>query len=317
MRSSRQVAAPALVLGAVVSVQFGQALGKQMFGTVEPMGVAALRLGLAAVVLLALHRPTLPRSAAELGIVAAFGTAIAGMNLIYPALQYLPLGLAISLQLLGPITLALLASRRALDVCLAALAGCGIWLFHGPSGGQSPLPGVLLALGGGVSMALYLLLSSRAGARSTGGGPLALAVTWASLLTVPFGAAQSGTTLLEPRVLAHGLLVALVSAALPYSLELAALRRLPPRVVGVLQSLEPAAAGLAGTLLLSEHLNPLQWLALACVGAAAAGTVARPSGPRRPAKEGDAPASAPPVTYGPARGPCTSRACTGADEGTA
>jgi threonine/homoserine efflux transporter RhtA len=298
MRSSRQVPAPLLVLGAVVSVQFGQALGKQMFGTVEPVGVVALRLGLAALVLLTLHRPALPRSAADLGTVAAFGTAIAGMNLVYPALRYLPLGLAISLQLLGPIALALLTSRRAVDVGLAALAGCGIWLFHAPSGTDFPLPGVLLALGGGVSMALYLLLSRHAGARSTGGGPLALAVAWAALLTVPFGAAQSGTTLLEPRVLAHGLVVALVSAALPYSLELAALRRLPPRVVGVLQSLEPAAAGLAGTLLLAEYLGPAQWLALSCVATAAAGTVTRAPGRRRPEPEGAGPAPAQPAARG-------------------
>lgn len=280
--SNRRVTAPVLVLGAVVSVQFGQALGKQMFGAVEPMGVAALRLGLAAAVLLAVHRPKLPRTAADLALVAGFGTAIAGMNLIYPSLRYLPLGLAISLQLLGPVTLALVASRRMRDMCLAGLAGAGIWLFHAPAGTHFPLPGVLLALAGGVSMAAYLLLSRRAGARSSGGAPLALAVTWAAVLTVPVGALQSGTTLLTPAVLANGLLVAVVAAVLPYSLELAALRRLPPRVVGVLQSLEPAAAGLAGTLLLSEHLGPLQWLALACVGTAAGGTVVRGPAPGSP-----------------------------------
>lgn len=271
----RTVAAPALVLGAVVSVQFGQALGKQMFGVVEPMGVVALRLGMAALLLLAVHRPALPRTRADLGTVLGFGTAIAGMNLIYPALHYLPLGPAISLQLLGPICLALLASRRALDLAFAGLAGAGVWLFHSPAGAGLPLPGVLLALGGGVSMAAYLLLSRRAGARSTGGGPLALAVAWAAVLTVPFGVAQNGGTLLAPEVLLSGLLVAVLSAVVPYSLELAALRRLPPRTVGVLQSLEPAVAGIAGLLVLGEHLGPLQWLALGCVSTASAGAVLR------------------------------------------
>jgi inner membrane transporter RhtA len=290
-------AALMLVLGAVVSVQFGQALGKQMFGVVEPMGVVALRLGLAAVVLLAVHRPAVPRSRAELALVLGFGTAIAGMNLIYPALAYLPLGLAISLQLLGPVTLALLASRRLLDLLLAALAGLGVWLFHAPASAHFPLPGVLLALGGGVSMALYLVLSRRTGARSAGGGPLALAVLWAAVLTAPFGAAQSGTTLLEPQVLLNGLVVALLSAVLPYSLELAALRRLPPRTVGVLQSLEPAVAGLAGTLLLSEHLQLVQWLALACIGVASASTVVRTGRARQVAS-----AEAPPLPKGSRHG---------------
>ncbi len=132
---------------------------------------------------------------------------------------------------------------------------------------------MLLALAAGASMAGYLLLSKRTGDRTTGGGPLALAVTWAALLTVPFGVADQGTALLAPRILATGLVVAVLSAVGPYSLELAALRRLPARTVSVLTSLEPASAGLAGVLVLGEHLALTQWAALGCVGVASTGAV--------------------------------------------
>ncbi|CAL9337080.1 EamA family transporter [Streptomyces albus] len=270
--------APALMLASVLSIQFGQAVGKQLAGVVGAPGAVALRLGLAALVLLLLHRPSLPRGRAETVSVLGLGTAIAGMNLIYPALLFLPLGLASALQLLGPVTLALCTSRRLRDAGFAALAGCGVWLFHAPGDVRMPLPGVLLALAAGASMAGYLLLSKRTGDRTTGGGPLALAVTWAALLTVPFGVADQGTALLAPRVLATGLVVAVLSAVGPYSLELAALRRLPARTVSVLTSLEPASAGLAGVLVLGEHLALTQWAALGCVGVASTGAVS--SAPR-------------------------------------
>ncbi|MET8818007.1 MULTISPECIES: DMT family transporter [Streptomyces] len=267
--------APALMLGSVLSIQFGQAIGKQLAGTVGAAGVVALRLGLAAALLLLLHRPALPRSRTDIGVILGFGTAIAGMNLIYPALTLLPLGLASALQLLGPITLALLTSRRVLDAGCAVLAAGGVWLFYAPSGARFPLGGVLLALASGACMAAYLLLSKQAGTKSTGGGALALALAWAAALTVPLGMMQQGTHLLSPRILLTGLVVAVLSAVLPYSLELAALRRLPARTAGVLASLEPASAGFAGVLVLDEHLRTAQWAALACVGTASAGTVIR------------------------------------------
>lgn len=263
-----------LVLCSVLSVQFGQAIGKNLFGPIGPGGVVALRLGLAALILLLIFHPSLPRGRTNAMLALGFGTAIAGMNLVYPAMQYLPLGLATSLQLLGPITLALLTSRRVLDVGFATLAVLGIWLFHSPAGAHYELPGILLALASGVAMATYLLLSRRAGAGNATAAPLVWAVTWAAVLTVPIGVAESGTALLSARVLGVGLIVAVLAAAVPYSLELVALRRIPARTVGILQSLEPAAAGLAGTIILAEHLDALQWLALVCVGVASAGTVA-------------------------------------------
>ncbi|CAL9339494.1 Threonine_homoserine exporter RhtA [Nocardiopsis dassonvillei] len=269
-----RIPAPVLVLCSVVSVQFGQALGKGLFDQVGPGGVVALRLSLAAAVLLVAVRPPPPRGRGEACLVLGLGTAIAGMNLVYPALVYVPLGLAASLQLLGPITLALLSSKRLRDLGFAAVAGLGLWLFHRPGDAEYAWAGVLLASASGVSMAAYLLLSRRAGAGAATAAPLAWALVWAAALTVPVGVAESGAGLLAPTVLLGGLAVAVSASVLPYSLEFAALRRLPPRTVGVMQSLEPAAAGAAGALLLAEYPSPFQWLALACVGAASAGIVA-------------------------------------------
>jgi threonine/homoserine efflux transporter RhtA len=263
--------APLLVLGSVVSVQVGQALGKRAFDLLEPAGVVTLRLGLAAVVLLAVLRPRPPVDLRALGLVVAFGTAIAGMNLVYPAMQHLPLGVAMSLVLLGPLAVALAGSRRTLDATWAMVAGLGVFLI---GGGAGPLPvtGVLLALGAGASMGTYLLLSRRAGTADP--GTLALAVTWAAAVSLPFGITASGADLLRPSVLAVGFAVAVLSAVLPYSLDLAALRRLPPRTVGVLQSLEPVVGALAGLVLLAELLDARQWVAIGCVTAASAGAVA-------------------------------------------
>jgi threonine/homoserine efflux transporter RhtA len=230
---------------------------------------------MAAGLLLLVHRPAVPRQWPPLRTVLGFGTAIAGMNLIYPALSYLPLGMAATLQLLGPVTLALATSRRPFDLALAAMAGVGVWLFNTPAGTDYPLAGTLLALASGASMAAYLLLSKQAGVGTTNAAPLAIALTWAALLTLPFGITDSGTALLSPRVLLIGAVVAVLSAAVPYSLELAALRTLPPRTVGVLQTLEPATAVLAGMVVLNEHLHAPQWLAIGCVSAAAAATVIR------------------------------------------
>lgn len=272
--------APLLVLGSIVSVQFGQALGKRLAESVGPGGAVTLRLGLAALLLVLVFRPAPPRSWAELRLTVAFGTAIAGMNLIYPALNHLPMGLAISLQLLGPVCLAALTSRTLLDLLAAVAAGAGVWLFHVSGGAHHSVRGVLFALAAGGAMAAYLLLSRRAGQKAAGGAPLASALVWATVLTLPFGVAERPMALLEPRVLLSGLTVAVVSAVLPYSLELAALRRLHPRTVGVLQSLEPAAAGAAGVLVLGEGLGVVQWLALGCVGAASAAAVLL-SGPGR------------------------------------
>ncbi|WP_197679666.1 EamA family transporter [Brevibacterium sandarakinum] len=206
--------------------------------------------------------------------------------------------------------LALLTSRRLLDIGFAALACLGVWLFHSPAGAHYALPGILLALASGAAMATYLLLSRRAGASNVTAAPLVWAVTWAAVLTVPNGIVESGTALLNARVLGVGLIVAVLAAVLPYSLELVALRRIPPRIVGILQSLEPAAAGLAGTIILAEHLDALQWLALVCVGAASAGTVAGLRRRKSPATDRTSVQNGI-LTHGPTIGPAErKRHCT-------
>jgi threonine/homoserine efflux transporter RhtA len=298
--------APLLVLASVVSVQVGQAVGKRAFDLLEPAGVVTLRLGLAALVLIAVLRPRPPADARALGLVVAFGTAIAGMNLVYPALQHLPLGVATSLQLLGPLTVALAGSRRPRDAAWAVLAGAGVLLIN-DGGGPLPVEGVLLALGSGVAMGGYLLLSRRAGAADP--GTLALAVTWAAVVSLPFGITASGPDLLRPPVLAVGLAVAVLSAVLPYSLDLAALRRLPPRTVGVLESLEPVVGALAGLALLAELLDARQWVAIACITAASAGAVFTPrrAGGTPCPGPGGTPASAPGARARPSPSPRSRR----------
>ncbi|WP_220183681.1 EamA family transporter [Streptomyces diacarni] len=235
-----------------------------------------LRLGLAGLVLLALWRPRRPPDRRSALLLLAFGTAIAGMNLSYLAMAHLPLGVVMTIQLSGPLAVFVLPLRRWMNTAWGLLAAAGLALFTLPGSGGQPLDprGVAWAAASGVSMAAYLLLSRRTGAAMSGGGPLALAVCWAAVLTLPLGLADAGARLAEPRILLAGLGVAVLSAAVPYSLELAALRRLPAGVVGVLQSLEPVAAGFAGLILLGERLSGLQWLAVGCITLASAGAVA-------------------------------------------
>lgn len=283
MRVTRAVPAPALVLCSVVSVQFGQAIGKGLFETATPAGVVTLRLGLAALILVVIYRPRLPRTQSELAVVAGLGSAIAGMNIVYPAMDHLPVGVATTLQLLGPFTVALLASRRLLDVIWSLLAAVGLVLFALPGTGAGlPLWGIGLGLLAAVSMGSYILLSKRAGSLSEDGSLLALALVLATLWWTPSGIVQNGAGLLEPRLLLVAAVVAVLSAALPYSLELVALRELSPRVVGVLQSLEPAAGAIAGFLVLTESLTVLQIIAIGCVTAASIAAVLTSSARRLP-----------------------------------
>jgi inner membrane transporter RhtA len=255
-----------LVLGSVVSVQAGQAFGKQLFAQAGPGGVVVLRLGFAALVLLAIHRPSLP-SRRNLVPVLGFGTAIAGMNLIYPALGFLPMGVASALQLLGPLAVAVATARRARDIGFALLAGFGIWLFHAPSGTTLPAAGLALALLSAASMGGYLVLSRKVGASVADGSMLALAVTVAAVISLPFGASAA---VCHPSLLLAGFGVAVLSAVVPYSLDLAALRRIPAGTVAVLESLEAAVAGVAGAVILGERLAFTAWAGIACVTASAA-----------------------------------------------
>ncbi|MFL6163439.1 MAG: EamA family transporter [Jatrophihabitantaceae bacterium] len=271
--------APLLILGGIASVQFGSAFATTLFDQAGPAGVVLLRLALAAALLLPITRPRLAgRPRRELVTVAAFGVALAGMNwTFYEALARLPLGPAVTVEFAGPLTVAILGSRRLLDLVWATLAGGGVALLaFGSAGGSGssgldPV-GLLLALLAGTFWASYILLSQRVGSIFSGLQGLAIALAVGAVLMVPAGLVQGGDALLRPGVLAGGLAVAVLSSVIPYSFELTALRRVRAATFGLLMSLEPAVAALAGILVLGQQLRLSTLTALVMVVAASAGT---------------------------------------------
>jgi inner membrane transporter RhtA len=273
---SRTSASVALVLGGVVSVQVGAALATTLFDDLGPAGTVLLRVVLAALVLVAIWRPAVRgTSAGALRDVAMFGVALAGMNLcFYAALDRIPLGIAVTLEFVGPLGVAVLASRQRLDIAWAVLAGCGIVLLSPAPGGSLDELGAGLALLAGGFWGAYILLSARVGRVFPGGTGLAMAMVIAAALLVPVGiAGGGGAELVDVRVLAVGFGVAMLSSAIPYSLELEALRRLAAATFGVLMSLEPAVAALVGLVLLDQGLSALEVVAIALVVVASAGAL--------------------------------------------
>ena len=270
-----------LVLLGIVSVQVGSALAKQLFSAVGAFGTVALRLCFAAAVLILWWRPSLRMSRRAWMVVLGYGLVLGTMNLcFYLALARIPLGIAVTIEFLGPLTVALVASRRWLDVFWALLAAAGVVLLM-EGRGDLNLVGFLFALAAGTCWGLYILIGAALGRHTTGGNGLALGIAAAALVAVPFGAAEAGVAMVQPWVLLAGLGVALLSSVIPYSLELEALRKMPPRVFGILMSLEPAMAALVGLVVLQESLHWSQWIAVACVVAASAGATrgARPDAP--------------------------------------
>jgi inner membrane transporter RhtA len=261
-----RVPAPALVLAAIVSVQTGAALAKSLFAELGPVGATAVRLSSACLLLLVLIRPRLPRTGRLL--VLGYGLCLGFMNLsFYLALDRIPLGAAVTMEFLGPLAVAVAGSRRPRDAGAALLAGVGILLLA--RGGDALNPaGLALAALAGAFWAGYILFSSGVGKVIEGGTPLALAMVVAAAVTVPFGAGAAVHA--DLGVLVGGAGVGLLSSVIPYSLELEALRSLPPHVFGVLLSLEPAAAALSGLVFLSEALAVRQWAGIACVVVASA-----------------------------------------------
>jgi inner membrane transporter RhtA len=262
-----------LVVAAVTSLQFGAGFAVTLFDELGPAGAAFLRLTIAAVVLLAIWRPSLhghqPR---DLRLAAAFGIALGLMNLcIYEAMDRIPLGVAVTIEFWGPLAVAVAGSRRPLDLLWVLLAAVGIVLLADPGGGSLDSAGIAFALAAGGLWAAYILLSARTGQVFPGGSGLAIAMVFGALITLPTGIGQGGADLLAPEMLAAGAAVALASSVIPYSLELEALRRLPARVFGVLMSLEPAVAALAGLVVLDQALGGVEWLAIALVVVASAG----------------------------------------------
>ncbi|HZN72642.1 MAG TPA: EamA family transporter, partial [Micromonosporaceae bacterium] len=245
---------PTLVLLGIVSVQLGSALAKHLFSTVGSFGTVALRLFFAAAVLMLFWRPSLHMNRRTWTVVLSYGVTLGLMNeCFYLALARIPLGIAVTISFLGPLAVALAGSRRWLDALWAVLAAGGVVLLM-EGRGDLNLVGILFALAAGTCWGLYILVGAALGRHTTEGNGLALGMAVAAMVAVPFGVADSGTALIQPWVLVAGLGVALLSSVIPYSLDLEALRRIPPRVFGILMSLEPAVAALIGLIVLQESL---------------------------------------------------------------
>ena len=274
-----------LVLVAVSSVQFGGAFAKTLFDEIGPGGTVFLRVLFAALILCALWRPALAgRSAADWRLISAYGLVLVAMNLsFYEALDRIPLGIAVTFEFVGPLGVAIAGSRRALDLLWVVLAAAGILLLSDFGTADLDGLGVALALLAGAFWAAYILLAARVGRRYPGGQGLALGMAVGVLMVAPVGLADAGGDLLDAEVLAIGLAVAILSSAIPYTLELEALRRMPQGVFGVLMSLEPAAAALAGFIVLGEGLATREVVAIALVVTASAGAARNARVPPRDA----------------------------------
>jgi inner membrane transporter RhtA len=235
--------------------------------------MTVLRLGFAAAVLLVFWRPSLRLDRRTAGAVTVLGVAIAGMNLcFYLAMARMPVGVALTVGMAGPLTVAALSSRRARDRLWAVLAGCGIALL-GWQGGAAGISGLLIALACAVFWGAYVPLSARVGALLPGGGGLALAMAFGTLCALPAGLLEGGSALADPAVLAFGFGVAMLSSLVPYTCEMETLRRVSALVFGVLLSLEPAIGALVALLVLHETISPLQTLGLAAVVVASIGVI--------------------------------------------
>lgn len=277
-RTWRMIPPPLFVLGGVISLQVGATFAKQTFAMAGASGTAMLRLLFAAIVLIVVCRPSFRMQRKTFLVVAGYGTVLAAMNMcLYHAIERIPLGVAVTIEFLGPLAVAVLGSRRKLDLLWAVLAAAGVFGLSHAEGGLD-IGGVAFALAAGAFWASYIVMGAKLGDHTSGGGGLALGMAVAAIVVLPFGVAEAGTKVLHPPVLIAGVLVAFLSSVVPYSLELEALRRMPTRVFGVLMSVEPAVAALAAMIVLGEMLAPVQWLAICCVVAASVGATRSSTG---------------------------------------
>lgn len=262
----------ALVLIGIVSVQFGASLAKTLFDEIAPTALTWLRLTFSALILVAAARPRLRgRSRRDWAVAAGFGLALATMNWsIYQAFERIPLGVAVTIEFIGPLALAVASSRHPRDLLWAGVAAVGVALL-GIRDADLNLAGVLFALLAGAAWAAYIVLSAQTGRRWEGLSGLAAASVVAVLVLTPFALGGHAGQLADARILGLGALVGLLSSVVPYASELAALRSITPALLSVLMSLEPAAAALAGLLVVGEVLSTLQWVAIACVVVASIG----------------------------------------------
>ncbi|HEX8591893.1 MAG TPA: threonine/homoserine exporter RhtA [Pseudomonas sp.] len=263
-----------LLLIAMASIQTGASLAKSLFPIVGAQGTTTLRLVFASVILLLTLRPWRARfTAKSLRTILIYGIALGGMNfLFYMSLRTVPLGIAVALEFTGPLAVALYSSRKAIDFVWIALAATGLLLLipMGQTSANLDLPGVAYALGAGVCWAAYILFGQKAG-EDNGIQTAALGVLIAAIFIAPIGMVHAGAALLDIALVPTAVAVAILSTALPYSLEMVALTRMPARTFGTLASIEPVFGALSGMLFLHENLTPMQWLAIAAIIIASAG----------------------------------------------
>ena len=287
----RRVPASVLLGAGIISVQVGAGFAGRLFGTVSPAGITGLRLWAACLLFVAfggrsagrtLRGIVTARAWRDAAIVVGFGLTLGVMNFaIYQSFARIPLGIAVTIEFLGPLGVAVATSRRLIDLAWVALAALGVTLlgtagvgaatFDGVRHGGSVLAGVAYALVAAGSWACYIMLSAATGRRFSGPSGLVIAIIIGALLVTPVAVVSAGASLIRPGVLAAGLLIGLLSSVIPYRFELESLQRVPARVFGIWMSLEPAVAALVGVVLLSQQLSVLQWLAIGCVMAATAG----------------------------------------------
>ncbi|AWF29843.1 Predicted permease, DMT superfamily [Enterobacter hormaechei] len=265
----------AVILIAMMSIQSGASLAKSLFPLVGAPGVTALRIALGTLILVVVFKPWRLRFKKEQRLPLLFyGLALGGMNyMFYLSIQTIPLGIAVALEFTGPLAVALFSSRRPVDFIWVVLAVLGLWFLLplGQSVSQIDLTGAALALGAGACWAVYILTGQRAG-EEHGPATVALGSLIAAVIFVPIGMAQATDSIWQWSILPVGLAVAILSTALPYSLEMIALTRLPTRIFGTLMSMEPALAAISGMIFLGETLTLVQTLALCSIIAASMGS---------------------------------------------
>lgn len=275
MKAPVRASAVALVVTGLICQEVGASLAVLLFPSVGPLGIVMLRLVFSAVVLLAIARPRLRGHSRSVWVaVAWFGVVLAVMNgLFYLALERLPLGVTVTIEVLGPLVLSIVANRRASAWLWAALAFAGVVALGGGGWGRLDPVGVVFAAGAATCWAFYILAAARVGARFARLDGLALAMAVGAVLSLPFGVFDAGSALLRPEVLGVGAAVAVLSSTIPYTVELLALRRLPASAFAILMSLAPATAALAGFVLLGQHLSWGETAGVALVVAASSGAV--------------------------------------------
>lgn len=284
-----------LLIVAMSFLQCGAAYAKNLFPLVGPEGATTLRLIWAAALLGIVWRPWRHRfTGVEFRAILVYGLSLGGMNLlIYQALERIPLGIAVALEFTGPLAVAVLGSRRLLDLAWVALAALGIVLLLPMTAVGKPLDpyGVLLSLAAGLCWGLYIIYGKRVAGTVHGGVVTAWGMTVGMLLALPFGIARAGMGLLNWKAIQIAAVVSLLSSVIPYSLEIKALKNMPTRTFGILMALEPVIASVFGAIMLRESLLPLQWLAMACIIAASIGSTATstPGAPRAGAEAEDDP----------------------------